>query len=54
VSPYIQGDFEGCADILASDRTPQKVTIKPIILYTNVDIFQENGIKSFTKKFESH
>jgi hypothetical protein len=40
---YLQGDFEGCADIWTSDRTPQKVTIEPIMLYTNVDIFREKG-----------
>jgi hypothetical protein len=34
----MQGDFEGCADILTNDRTPQKVTIEPIMPYTNVDI----------------
>jgi hypothetical protein len=39
-------DFEGCADIL----TPQKVTIGPIMPYTNVDIFREKGAKGFSKK----
>jgi hypothetical protein len=43
-------DFEGCADILTCDRTPQKVTIGPIIPYTNVDIFREKGAKGFSKK----
>jgi hypothetical protein len=34
----VQSDFEGCADILTCDTTPQKVTIEPMIPYTNVDI----------------
>jgi hypothetical protein len=46
----IQGDFEGCADILTCDRTPKKVTIEPIMPYTNVDIFREKGAKSVSKK----
>jgi hypothetical protein len=50
----IQGDFESCADILTCDRTPQKVTIVPIMPYTNVDMFREKGAKSLSKKFESH
>jgi hypothetical protein len=49
----IQG-FEGYADILTYDRTPQKVTIKTIMPYTNVDSFREKGAKSFSKKFGSH
>jgi hypothetical protein len=40
---YVQRDFEGCADILTCDRTPQKVMIEPMIPYTNVDIFREKG-----------
>jgi hypothetical protein len=47
---FVQGDFEGCADILTCDRTPQKVTIEPIMPYTNVDIFREKGSTSFSKK----
>jgi hypothetical protein len=35
----IQGGFESCADILTSGRTSQKVTIEPIMPYTNVDSF---------------
>jgi hypothetical protein len=35
----IQGCFEICADILTGGRTPQKVTIEPIMPYTDVDIF---------------
>jgi hypothetical protein len=35
---HIQGDCEGCADILTCDKTPQKVTIEPIMPYTDVDI----------------
>jgi hypothetical protein len=31
---FLQGDFESCADISTCDRTPQKVTIEPIITYT--------------------
>jgi hypothetical protein len=50
----LQGDFESCADILTSGRTPQYVTIEPIMPYTNVDIFREKGAKSFSKKFGSH
>jgi hypothetical protein len=46
----IQGDFEGCADILTCDRTPQKVTIDPLMHHTNVDIFREKGAKRFSKK----
>jgi hypothetical protein len=46
----IQGDFESYADILTSGRTPQYVTIEPIISYTNVDIFPEKEAKSFSKK----
>jgi hypothetical protein len=44
------GDFEGCADILTCDRTPQLVTIEPIMPCTNVNIFQEKGATSFSKK----
>jgi hypothetical protein len=43
----IQGDFEGYADISTCDRTPQKVTIEPIIPYTNVEIYQKKGPKVF-------
>jgi hypothetical protein len=43
-------DFEGCADILTSDRTPQKETIESMMPYTNVDIFREKGTESFSKK----
>jgi hypothetical protein len=32
------------------DRTPQKVTIEPMMPYTNVDIFREKGDESFSKK----
>jgi hypothetical protein len=46
----IQGDFESCTDILISARTPQWITIEPIMPYTNVDIFREKGAKSFSKK----
>jgi hypothetical protein len=46
----IQGDFQSCADILPCDRTPQKVTIEPIVPYANVDIFREKGGKKFFKK----
>jgi hypothetical protein len=46
----IQGDFESCADILTRDRTPQKVTIQPIMPYTNIDIFREKGAKGFSKQ----
>jgi hypothetical protein len=46
----IQSDFEGCADILTNDRTPRKVTIEPMMPYTNVDIFREKGVQSFSKK----
>jgi hypothetical protein len=53
MSPYIQGGFEGCADILTCDRTPQKVTIKTIMPYTNDDIFREKGSKSFSKKLRA-
>jgi hypothetical protein len=45
----IQSDFEGCADILTNDRTPRKVTIEPMMPYTNVDIFREKGFKVFQK-----
>jgi hypothetical protein len=44
----IQGDFEGYADISTCERTPQKVTIEPIIPYTNVEIYPEKGTKSFS------
>jgi hypothetical protein len=47
---YVQSDFEGCADILTCDRPQQNVTIEPMMPYTNVDIFQEKGAKSFSKK----
>jgi hypothetical protein len=46
----IQGDFEGYADISTCDRTPQKVTIEPIIPYTNVEIYREKGDPKFFKK----
>jgi hypothetical protein len=38
------------ADILTCDRTPQKVTIEPMMPYTNVDIFREKGGSKFSKK----
>jgi hypothetical protein len=47
---FIQSDFEGCAYILTCDRTSQKVTIEPMVPYTNVDIFREKGAKRFSKK----
>jgi hypothetical protein len=50
----VQGDFEGCADILTCDRTPQKVTIEARVPYTNVEIFREKEAKTFSKKFGSH
>jgi hypothetical protein len=31
---FLQGDFESCADISTCDRTPQKVTIEPVMTYT--------------------
>jgi hypothetical protein len=46
----VQGDFESCADILTCDRTPRKITIQPIMSYTNVDILQEKGAKNFSIK----
>jgi hypothetical protein len=46
----IQGDFEGCADICPCERIPQKVTIEPIMPYTNIDIFREKGVQIFSKK----
>jgi hypothetical protein len=46
---FLQGDFENCADILSSDRTPQKVTIDPLMPFTNVDISQGKRIKSKKK-----
>jgi hypothetical protein len=36
--------LKGCADILTCDRTPQKVTIEPMMPYTNVDIFREKRV----------
>jgi hypothetical protein len=49
----IQGDFEGGADILTCDRTPQKVTIELIMPYTNVDYFDEKGPSDFQQKHHS-
>jgi hypothetical protein len=46
---FLQGDFENCADILSSDRTPQKVTIDPLMPFTNVEISQGKRIKSKKK-----
>jgi hypothetical protein len=46
----IQGDLENCVDILTSGKTPQYVTIEPIMPYTDVYIFREKGAKSFSKK----
>jgi hypothetical protein len=46
----VQGDFESCADILTSGRTPQYVTIEPRMPYKNVDIFREKRAKMFSKK----
>jgi hypothetical protein len=46
----IQSDFECCADFLTCDKTPQKVTIEPMMPYTNVDIFREKWAQSFSKK----
>jgi hypothetical protein len=43
----IQGDFESCAYILTRGRTPQLLTIEPIMSYTNVAIFREKGTNSF-------
>jgi hypothetical protein len=42
----IQGDFEGCTDILI----PQKVTIELVMPHTNVNIFREKRVKSFSSK----
>jgi hypothetical protein len=42
----VESDFEGSADILSRDRAPQNVIIKPIMPYTNVNIFREKGAKS--------
>jgi hypothetical protein len=42
--------LEGCADVLPCDRTLQKVTIKPMMPDTNVDIFLEKGAQNFSKK----
>jgi hypothetical protein len=47
---HLQGGVEGCADILTCNRTPQKITIKTIMSYTNADIFREKRAKSFSKK----
>jgi hypothetical protein len=49
----IQGDFEGCADILTCDRTPQKVTIELIMPYPNVDYFVKKGLSDFQQKNHS-
>jgi hypothetical protein len=46
----IQGDFEGCTDILTCERTPQKAMIEPIMPYANIDIFREKGAKIKKKK----
>jgi hypothetical protein len=50
VSIKLQSDFEGCADILTCDRTPQKVAIEPMMPYTNLDIFREKGAQNVSKK----
>jgi hypothetical protein len=51
----IQSDFEGCADILTCDRTPQKVTIEPTMSYSNDDkYFSRKRAKFFQKKFGGH
>jgi hypothetical protein len=42
--------LEGCADILTCGRTPQKVTIEPLMPYTNLDIFREKGAQIKKKK----
>jgi hypothetical protein len=39
ITEIIQADFESCADILSSGRTPQEVAIEPIKRYKNVDFF---------------
>jgi hypothetical protein len=39
----IQGYFESCADVLTCDRTPQKLTIVPIMPYTNVHVSRKRG-----------
>jgi hypothetical protein len=36
--------------ILKVVRTPQLVTIEPVMPHTNVDLFREKGAKSFPKK----
>jgi hypothetical protein len=46
----IQGDFEGCTDILTCDKIPQKVTIELVMPHTNVNIFREKRVKSFSSK----
>jgi hypothetical protein len=51
---HTYSDFEGCADILTSDRTPQKVTIESVMPYANVDIFREKGAQIKKKKFGGH
>jgi hypothetical protein len=51
---FIQSDFEVCADILTCGRTPQKATMKTIMSYTNVDIFEKNGLRVFQTKFGDH
>jgi hypothetical protein len=45
----IQSDFEGCADILTCDRTPQKVTIEPMMLIQMLIFFEKMGFKIFEK-----
>jgi hypothetical protein len=50
---YIQGNFEGCADILTCDRTPQKVTIERIVSYANVDILREKKEEKYLGIFET-
>jgi uncharacterized membrane protein len=50
----IQGDFEGCADILTCDRTPQKVTIDPLMIIQMLIFFEKKGLKDFQKKFGCH
>jgi hypothetical protein len=43
-------DIQGLSRYFTRDKTPQKVTIQPIMPYTNIDIFREKGAKSFSKQ----
>jgi hypothetical protein len=46
----IQSDFEGCADTLTCDRTPQKVTIESIPTHTLIKMTVRSDALGFREE----